>query len=185
MSTAKGKLLFITGCMYSGKTNYLLDKYLTMKENNSTFLFKNDFDDAKKGNFVKSRTGLRHPATSIHDLSSVVSHLPSDPPRPSSYVFIDEIQFFAEDDFKYISLLLQRGYNFIVSGLDRDYRGEFFPISKLIDEAADQIEVLYARCHVCNSPARHTYRQESTHDLYVLDDGNNYQARCGLHNKKI
>ena len=180
MISTRGTLLFITGCMYSGKTNYLLDIYLKLKPIFDVSLIKNSFDDDKKGKFVKSRTGLQHPAISTDSLK-ILSDYPNTDQKRLSFILIDEIQFFKGSEISYIEEGLAKGYNFIVSGLDRDYRGEFFPISELVQNMAETIEILYARCHVCGSPARHTYRNVSQENLYVLDDGSNYQARCDLH----
>lgn len=177
----RGKLLFVTGCMFSGKTHWLLEKYLQMKAGAiSTYLFKNSFDDERKGNLIKSRTGVSHPAISISSLSDLEPNI-NNPGSPINFIFIDEIQFFPASDIKYIQQLVDKEYNFIVSGLDTDSNGNYFPISEKILQIADSVEILYARCFVCNSPARNTYVKQDKKELYLLDTGDNYEARCDQH----
>jgi thymidine kinase len=177
----RGKLLFVTGCMFSGKTHWLLEKYLQMKAGSiNTYLFKNSFDDERKGNLIKSRTGVSHPAISMSSLSQMEININKPDPNVN-FIFIDEIQFFPASDIEYIGCLLDRGFNFIVSGLDTDSNGDYFPISEKIVQIADFVEILYARCFVCNSPARNTYVKQDKKELYLLDSGDNYESRCDQH----
>lgn len=166
--------------MYSGKTNYLLDIYLKLNPIFKVSLLKHSFDEDRKGCVVKSRTGLEHPAIST-DTLKILSGWEKTDLAPLSFILIDEVQFFNASDIEYIEDALNKGYNFIISGLDKDYLGNYFPISKLVQEKADLIDTLHARCHVCDAPARHTYRVNDENSLYVLDDGSNYQARCDIH----
>lgn len=177
----QGTLSMITGCMYSGKTDKLLKHFFNNQKQGveKSVLFKHDFDLNTKGNLVKSRTGLSHQARSIHSLGQLDSSLTN--AGSGTTIYIDEIQFFPASEFVHILALLQRGIDVVVSGLDKDYLNNYFPISKLVLDRSDNMERVYARCHICGSFATHTHRVAKAKDLFVLDTGDNYEARCNTH----
>ena len=72
---------------------------------------------------IESRSGLFIQAKKIRSIQEILN-------QELSLVGIDEIHMFEPTDAQFIGELLSQGTDVIVSGLDTDYRGELFEMTK-------------------------------------------------------
>ncbi len=149
--TNEGRLKIFYGPMYSGKSAYIIkDIFNNMGTSKLVFKPRGDVRSDK----LYTREGLEFDAIAINHASEIE-------PRVKTWVravYIDEINFFDGDVVEVIERLLKRGIDVVVSGLDKDFRLEWFPQSKALIEMADVAVKLKARCHVCEKRSSNTAR---------------------------
>lgn len=183
-----GWLHVIHGCMFSGKTEGLINEVVRAKiARKEVLVFKAAIDVryTDSETCIVSYSGAKFPATLI----------PVDQPRlmldivatrQLDVVAIDEVQFFEMDVIEVVHKLLARGLTVVVAGLNQDFRGvPFGPMPDLL-ALADSNEQLYAVCHVCGEPiATKTQRLRGDGTPAAIDDplvmvgsADFYQARC-------
>lgn len=92
-------------------------------------------------------------------------------------IFIDEIQFF---DDKFIDILILLNVNIYVCGLDRDFRGEYFPASKrLLDIIPDDNKIHMKAICDCGKFATMTMLKISKPESNILvGDSSIYKPVC-------
>ena len=182
MKSKGGWLHVICGPMFSGKTDELLR--LTRRLAITGYdigVFRPATDT--RTTVVESRSGARYEATSVpvDQLQYLI-----DEAWNYDVVVIDEAQFFWDNLFDAVWLLLRQGKHVIVAGLDRDFRGGGFgPIPELLVEA-DEVTKLTAVCFKCKGEASLTQRlvngrPASASDPLVVIGGmgdDKYEARC-------
>ena len=101
-------LYLIIGPMYSGKSLFLMNKYLENSNNSLIFLSK-----VKKKDYIYSRAlDYKLKCILIDDLEEIDNYLNDS----IKNIFIDEFQFFKNIDEKYI-LKLKLTYNLYICGL--------------------------------------------------------------------
>ncbi len=133
-------LTLILGPMKSGKSFDLISHFSPLQYTTSKFaLYQPERNIRDTG--IESRSGLFIQAKKIKSLQEILN-------EDLSLVGIDEIHMFEPSDARYIGELLSRGTDVIVSGLDTDYRGELFDMTKKLFELGPR-EVKYKRA-VCN-----------------------------------
>lgn len=133
--------------MFSGKTDELL------RRAGAGVLFKPWVDDRHGTPEIVSHSGKRRPATVVRD-SAELGALAADTPL----VGIDEAQFFDVGLVEVAAALAREGARVVVSALDRDFRGEPFPVSRELAARADRVDVLGAVCGRCGDEATLTQR---------------------------
>lgn len=116
--------------------------------------------------------------------------------RPLTACLIDEVFLLDDALFEVLDLLQTHGISVYMSGLDRDFRGEFFPLRATQgDQRASMKEViarcdgllsLTADCEVCGEPATLTQRlingEPAPYESpTVLIGDEEYQPRCEAH----
>lgn len=183
-----GWLHVIHGCMFSGKTEGLINEVVRAKiARKEVLVFKAGIDRRYEDGetCIVSYSGAKFPATLV----------PTDKPelmlgivegRKLDVVAIDEVQFFDTGVIDVVQTFLDKGLTVVVAGLNQDFRGiPFGPMPQLL-ALADSNEQLYAVCHVCGEPiATKTQRLRadgtpaSADDPLVLVGSTDfYQARC-------
>lgn len=99
-------------------------------------------------------------------------------------VGIDEVQFFPMEIIDVILELVQEGKRVVVSGLDRDFRGEPFGPMPILLAHADRVTKLRAICVQCGKDASHTQRiidgRPARYDdpTILVGASEAYEARC-------
>ncbi len=179
----QGRLKIFYGPMYSGKSAYIIKDIL----NNidwSKLVFKPKGD--VRSDKLYTREGLVFDAIAINDASEIQPYI-KDWVR---IVYIDEINFFGKGIAGTIFSLLDQGIDVVVSGLDKDFRLEWFPESKKIIDRADVAVKLKARCSICGKGSSHTARyingQPASKDSPVIlsdsaDETVEYKTLCDEH----
>ena len=170
----------ICGPMFSGKTDELLR--LTRRLAITGYdigVYKPATDTRTEA--VTSRSGAEYGAIPVRRAQDII-----DDGWLRDVVVIDEAQFFEDDLFAAVYLLLRQKKHIIVAGLDRDFRGGGFgAIPELLVEA-DEVTKLTAVCFKCKADASLTQRLingKPAHrdDPLVVIGGmgdERYEARC-------
>lgn len=173
-----GKLTVVTGCMFSGKTSYIIREI----KNTDSIILKPAMDIRYSEGDCVSHDGIACSAISV----SLPIHLTK--AENNSLVCFDEIQFFAEPYFrgdivKCIKILLRAGKDVIANGLDMDWKGDAFAVTSQLCGIADEVIKLKAKCNVCGSPASKTFKKSVAPDEVIVELGNEdkYEARCNAH----
>ena len=174
-----GSITAITGCMFSGKTDSLIQKVKRAHLQKKSYQIFKPTLDQRFGihDLVISHTQQKLPATQIEDPKDILTHLKTD----VNLIAIDEVQFFPESIVNVIEELVQSGLKVIASGLNTDWQGRPFHPMPLILAIADHIEKLYAVCSVCGKDASRTQRLTPSHKTVLMGGGKIYQARCRNH----
>jgi thymidine kinase len=179
-----GELTVITGPMFSSKTTELLKRILWAKngENKEVLVIKPAFDDRYSITKIVSHDGLSVDAESITSWANIYeSALFAD------MIFIDELQFFCEpyfsgDIIQEVINLLKQGKTVIANGLDMDFEGNAFPITKTLFTMADNAIKLRSNCVICGKNATKTYKKKLSYEQQVeLGSSDLYEARCNKH----
>jgi len=156
-ATEKGRLIFITGPMSSGKTVAIILRLEQVIKAKQKFLIFKPSRDTSTTVYIESRlAGLRRPAIPIANKQDFLDHFTPD----CKVVVFDEIHFFEDeetygvDGWKWlldaIELCINSGTEVIVSGLDMDFARRPFEVSKELLARADIVQKLKAVCDVCD-----------------------------------
>jgi thymidine kinase len=148
MSTGKGTLTVITGPMFSNKSGELLRLVQVHRiAGGRVGLFKHSLDDRFEGpDLVSTHDGHSAQATPVAT-SAQVALLATD----CDVVAIDEAQFFDPGLAQVARALVDSGVTVLVSGLDRNFKGDpFGPMPEMM-ALADEVMKLRAVCMKCRS----------------------------------
>ena len=181
-----GKLIVITGPMFSGKTTRLLKEVRKASKNKKAVLFRSAMDKRYSATEVVSHDGMRLPAMTLESGQGCISTL-KEVANDYDVIAIDEGQFWQEtggfadalDDLAYGS---KRVY---VAMLNKDANGNPFRISKDLLPLADTIYCLESKCSKCKGKANFSQRImngiEVHGDDFVVGGSDVYEPRCRKH----
>jgi thymidine kinase len=165
--------------MYSGKSEELLRRLRRAQIAGKTVgLFKPEFDNRYKSLRVVSHSGQEMDAHLITSASSLLIDS-----LGFSVVGIDEIQFI-DETIDPIQVMVNRGQNVIVAGLDQTFRREPFGDVPILMALADRVDKLSAVCHSCGDEATLTQRlvngKPASFEGPTVQVGGleSYEARC-------
>ena len=175
----------ITGPMFAGKTEELIRRVRRLQyANRNIIVFKPTIDDRYAENEVVSHNDSRTRSISIMKASQIMEYVK----RDTDVVAIDEIQFLDEEAVDICEYLANKGVRVIVSGLDRDFRGEPFSFMPKLLSIAEYVTKLSAICVKCHTPATRTQRiingkpANYNDPIVLIGAKDSYEARCrGCH----
>lgn len=184
-----GWIEVICGSMYAGKTEELMRRLNRLTWAKRPFLlFKHEIDIRYGDNaqFIVSHSGQKMKAIPIRHSEEVLTHVQSYLKEQGDLyaVAIDEVQFFDTKILTILDVLANQGIRVIVSGLDKDFRGEPFGIMPQLLTQAEDVTKLTSICSRCGSPATRTQRlvngvPADYHDSIVLVGATeSYEPRC-------
>ncbi len=177
----EGWIEVITGPMYAGKTEELIRrvKRLEYAEQN-VIVFKPTIDNRYAANEVVSHNNTRTRSINITKAAEIMTYVEKD----TDVVAIDEVQFLDEEAVAICEYLADHGVRVIVSGLDRDFRGEPFSFMPRLLSLAEEVTKLTAICVCCHTPATRTQRivngkpANYTDPIILVGAKDSYEARC-------
>ena len=179
-----GRLVVITGPMFSGKTSRLIE--LLERERLSgrkVILFKPEIDTRSSESKVKTHKGVELDATVVRTGKAGVKAL-FDVGSDYNVIGIDEAQFW-DDDSKLeetLNKLASMKKIVYVSTLNKDYKGVPFSISENLLALADYIYSLTAVCTKCGEEAVFSQRIidgiAKSGPRIVIGGKEAYQPRC-------
>ena len=146
-----GSLAVITGPMYSGKTEALLELIMDdVRAEKSILVFKSALDDRYEGaDKICSHKGRSFAAIPVRNAYDILLTVMDREYSPPDRVFIDEVQFLEDDIVGKIDQILSLGTNVVTAGTDIDFRGRpFGPMPKLLC-GAEEIVKLTTVCQRC------------------------------------
>ena len=160
--------------MFSGKTKMLITKIKEAKrKKNKVSVFKPKIDVRYNAEKIVSHEKDEILAIPVNNSKDIIELA-----KNSSFVAIDEAQFFDLDIVASCIQLAENNTQVVLAGLDMDYLGKpFGPMPKLM-AIANQITTLHANCDICNEKAHHTYRASKNNDTIMLGEKGEYLALC-------
>ncbi|NJE85043.1 thymidine kinase [Thermococcus sp. CX2] len=187
----EGFLEVITGPMFAGKTTELIKRIeRQMFAKRKAALFKPAIDNRYSEDEVVAHNGLRYEAFVIPTDEEGVRKIEEITKREGFEVIgIDEVQFFPMSIVETLNRLADDGVYVIASGLNLDFKGDPFPVTRELLVRADNIVYLTAVCTVCGRPATRSQRlidgKPAPRDSPVILVGGreSYEARCRLHHE--
>lgn len=184
----EGWIEVITGCMFAGKTEEFIRRINRLQyAKRKVLVFKPKVDiryDAKK---VVSHKGVSITAIVIDYPMQILKHVD----KEIEAVAIDEVQFFKPSIIEVIKKLANQNKQVIVAGLDQDFRGEPFPVTKELLALAEFVTKLDAVCVKCGKAATRTQRiingREARYDdeIILIGAQEQYEARCRSHHRVL
>lgn len=172
----------ICGPMFAGKTEELLRRLNRFKYAKIPFLVFKPKLDTRSKNELFSRSGLRIDSFEINNANEIIQIAKEYSDR--KVIAIDEAQFFDNELIDVMNKLSKEGYYIILSGLDKDSRGEPFGIMPKLLCIADSVNKLTAICTICGDQANFTQRitkDDLDKDIILIGDSESYEARCRKH----
>lgn len=187
----EGFLEVITGPMFAGKTTELIkrvERQIFAKR--KAALFKPSIDTRYSEDHVVAHNGLRYEAYIVPTTEEGVKRI-VDLTIGEGYevIGIDEVQFFPPSIVGALNELADEGVYVIASGLNLDFKGEPFEVTRELLVRADNVVYLTAVCTVCGRPATRSQRlidgKPAPRDSPVILVGGreSYEARCRLHHE--
>jgi thymidine kinase len=174
-----GRIIVITGEMFSGKTEELIRlvrRNVFAKVSFATFKPRRD---TRESGLVKCRNGHHLEAIEVGDSKEILRHIVAHP--EIRVVGVDEAQFFDEGIVEVLRTLADiRHITVIVAGLDMDFEGKpFGPVPGLM-AIASEVRKVHAVCVECGRTAAYSRRKvPDTAQIVVGYDG--YEAVCRAH----
>ncbi|MBT9547049.1 MAG: hypothetical protein IV090_16785 [Candidatus Sericytochromatia bacterium] len=209
------------GPMKSGKSRYLVQKAEALFAAGIPFLAFKPRQDTRDGCFIRSRDSLCRdiqalgidtaaeilPLLQTRDLGKECDseqdalHLHQYLPAGSlpQACLIDEVFLLDSGLLAVIRQLSERGISVYLSGLDRDFRREYFPLRdyaqtgvtmQALIEICKSHQPLHASCEACGADAPFTQRLVNGQPAHytsptVLIGDEEYQPRCKAHHEVV
>ena len=176
-----GWIEVITGPMFAGKTEELLRRVKRLEyAKKHIVVFKPLMDDRFSDSEVVSHNNNRTKSVNISFSKQIFDHID----EKTDVVAVDEIQFLDFEAVGIIEFLASEGIRVIVSGLDRDFRGEPFSFMPKLLSLAEYVTKLTAICVKCGRPATRTQRivngkpARYVDPIVMIGAEESYEARC-------
>ncbi len=172
-----GRVTVICGCMFAGKTGELVKRLrLADLKGLRPLMFRPSIDTRGPRDVAFTHDGLMSfPAIAIGGPSEINDIIDTGSNR---FVAIDEAQFFTDELSEVVCNLKARGVEVVVSGLDRDSRGQAWRVMPRLLALADDVIKMRARCCVCGNPASTSFRKVASADLIYIGASDEYEPRC-------
>jgi thymidine kinase len=173
----------ITGSMFSGKTEELIKRIKIEKIRERKYGVFTHIINNRDTDYLKSRNGEEVKVVKISNSTQLYNCCCGE--TKYDIVFIDEIQFFDKDivnEIKYIHNL--KNIDFIISGLDMDYKTNVFETTAFCMSIADQVIKLKAVCSQCKSHngiySKLITTNTTTSNIVIEDEKNRFEPNCKL-----
>ncbi len=177
----EGWIEVITGPMYAGKTEELIRRVKRLEfARQNIIVFKPQMDTRYALDEVVSHNNTRTRSVNITSAKEIMDYVNDQ----TDVIAIDEIQFLDEEAVRICEHLADSGIRVIVSGLDRDFRGEPFSFMPKLLALAEEVTKLSAICVCCATPATRTQRivngkpANYTAPIILVGAKDSYEARC-------
>lgn len=176
-----GWIEVICGPMFAGKTEELLRRVKRLEyAKKNIVVFKPLMDNRYAENEVVSHNQNRTKSVNISFARQIFEHIDTN----TQVVAVDEIQFLDEEAVQICEHLASKGIRVIVSGLDKDFRGEPFSFMPKLLSIAEYVTKLTAICVKCGIPATRTQRMVNgkpakyNDPIVLIGAEESYEARC-------
>lgn len=176
-----GSIEVICGPMFAGKTEELLRRVRRLEyAHKKVVLFKPQIDDRYEKSYIVSHNQNKAMCVALKTAKEMFDYVKED----TDAVVVDEFQFLDDDAVDMVLAFSRRGIRVIISGLDKDFRGEPFTNMPRILAYADQVTKLTAICVKCGEPATCTQRiingKPAPYDnpQILVGASESYEARC-------
>lgn len=176
-----GWIEVICGPMFAGKTEELLRRVKRLEyAKKNIVVFKPLIDNRFSENEVVSHNNNRTRSVNISFARQMFKYVND----TTDVVAVDEIQFLDEEAVGICEYFASKGIRVIVSGLDKDFRGEPFSFMPKLLAIAEYVTKLTAICVKCGIPATRTQRivngkpARYVDPIVLIGAEESYEARC-------
>lgn len=183
---SEGFLEIICGPMFAGKTEELLRILNRLKYAKVEYIVFKPLIDSRTKNSIGSRNGQSENAIEIKSPSEILDFILKSE-KKYQLIAIDEAQFLDQEIIDVCLTLANNDFHVIVTGLDKNFKGEPFGYIPQLMVYANKITKLSAICTQCGCEAHYSQRLISgepanyNSDLILIGDTENYEARCLNH----
>jgi thymidine kinase len=172
----------VCGPMFSGKTTEMLRRVRRAEiAKCRVVVFKPWIDNRVAEDKTSTHDSLFADCKAVNDMGLVgaLFELGMDE-NVKVVVGIDEYQFFQDPHLaSYIWTFSKTGqFHFVIAGLDRDYKGEPFPMMTSIMGYATKVDKLTAVCVECGADAHMSHRKVESHEKVLIGGTGEYDALC-------
>lgn len=183
-----GSLTIYMGCMFSGKSTELQRQVRRLDVINSPYIIINhSFDNRYGCNMQSTHNNNKLTCLSFTNLNDIYKEnnaCSREKYNNSSYIFIEESQFFGDLYDFVLNAVNKDGKNVLIFGLDGDFRQEpFGDILRLIPHA-DNVIKLKSLCKVCNDGTYGLFTIRTSQDMnkqILVGQENIYNTVCRKH----
>lgn len=179
-----GEIHVYIGCMYSGKTSFIIAEYHKYNIKGKTCLCLNhSIDPTSSTNVLRSHDGKEIPILSVVNLDNITDKQIEN----ADIILINEAQFFTGLRDFVIKCAEKFNKVVIVSGLDGDYKrepfGEILSIIPLAD--AEHVKKLPALCEICKDCVNASFSARVTSEKEQTSVNSKYIPLCRKHYLEI
>ena len=174
VASKRGSIEVITGSMFSGKTEELIQE--TQKSRFAGLkveIFKPSLDKRYSEIRVVSHDDKSILSTPVDNASSILL-LAGD----CNVVGIDEAQFFDNSIIDVCNSLADNGIRVLIAGLDMDFKGNPFGPMPALLAIAEYVTKVHAICMRCGTLANYSYRKSEEAQVVLLGEQNIYEPLC-------
>jgi len=181
-----GRLIVITGPMFSGKTKRLLEEFQKASRKRKAILYKSGMDNRYSETEVVAHDGSKLPAAILPEGEECIKALREAASR-YDVIGIDEAQFWqgTKGFSDALHELVFDSKTVYASMLNKNSDGFPFIISSELIPLADRIYLLEAKCSKCGGRANFTQKVINGVETFGYDissaGSNRYVARCRRH----
>ena len=174
----------ICGPMFAGKTTMVISEIDAALTGGETVIVVKPLRDqryAAGSTSIVSHDGVARNAVLIESLTEWWRRRRMDQQHQTNRVFVDEGQFFTEQDMlTFLKAVRQHtDVSVVIAGLDLDHARRPFESMTVAIEQADSITRLRSKCSKCGSlDAVFTSRIVNTQDRFYVGGAESYEARC-------
>lgn len=175
--TDMGRIILITGPMYSGKTTRLIQEIEKFEIANKAYIVFKPAIDIRYGlTNISNHKGLKVEAIPIKKSKDIFNFLQD---KRYNLIAIDEAQFFDQDIVNIVQTLADTGYTVILSCLDMDFKRQPFEISSQLLSIADTVIKNKAVCERCGSfDAMYSFKLKGGESQIDVGGKDKYIAVC-------
>ena len=174
----KGRIELATGPMFSGKTEWLISK-LKNFDKEKTLAIRFTLDNRYSNDSLHSHNGKEysaHSASTISEFEILIEN------SNHTILGIDEIQFFEIGLSGLLTRQKTKGITVYAAGLNLDYLATPWETSIAIENIADKLTHLKARCSICKkNNATLTQKIAGNRQRVTIGGVKLYEARCKEH----
>lgn len=175
-------IIFISGCMYSGKSTFLVDTYVSLKTEYPTLKIEafKPFKNKRGGEFIVSRArSVKIPCHMITNPQDILEY-------DADIYLCDEYQVFEHDSLRYVlKQLKEKGKLVYIAGLDKKAVNEYWTNYKMVEGLADRLIQLRTKCKLCSALAEvSTLVKFGNNKSFSTTQGAEYENLCDKHSQE-
>lgn len=174
-NNSTGHIEIVCGCMFSGKTTYLIKRINQLKKAGKKIQVFNFHLDKRYGkNNIVSHDNKKIKCEMAKNATDILKHIKKD----TNVIAIDEIHFFNKNLVNLCEKLADSGKIVLTSGLDKDAFGKPFETTTRIMAEAEFVKKVHARCELCKAKANFSHRTNEDKNTISVGAKDKYRALC-------
>ena len=165
----KGSLEVISGCMFSGKTNLLIQLYRKNPNKDKCLCINYILDNRYSNNNIVSHSDERIECIFIKDLNDLLfNSLYNSLLNKSTHIYINEAQFFP-NLLRWCTYYVEHMHKHItICGLDYDFKRKPFGDILQCEKYAIRVHKMQGKCEKCDNKSIFTHRlSDSTEQILI------------------